>query len=123
MLLVHNERMESFLPEVATPVLAEIHAAGVAPVCFGDRPSQSVLVTRHHDEVDVVRHETVGQHGRFGAFTSILCKRKVGAVVVIAEEDRLASIAALGDVMGVIRDDESGHPGHRWYLRACVPWP
>jgi hypothetical protein len=44
-------------------------------------------------------------------------------MVLVGEEDRLAAIAALRDVMGDIRDHEAGEAGHaRSDSRTCPQW-
>jgi hypothetical protein len=42
-----------------------------------------------------------------------------GGIILVAEEERLPpAVAALGDVMGDVQDDDAGKPDHGSVLRA-----
>jgi hypothetical protein len=67
-LLVHDEGVEAFLPQVSAPPVTEIDHPGVAAVCLGNRTAQSVLFARHQDDVHMVRHQAIGPNLRPAAF-------------------------------------------------------
>ena len=67
---------------------------------------------RNADKVDVVGHEAIGQYIETMLDRVLQEPLQISPAVVVAEEDIIASIAALGDVMGETRDDYSGDPWH-----------
>ena len=60
-----------------------------------------------HDEMDVIRHQTVAVHHKLETLRGLSEKRQKDPPVVIYEEDVLAIIAPLGNVMGTTRNDNS----------------
>ena len=79
---------------------------------LAERPRQPFLAVRHEDEMHVVRHQAVGPAG--DAVLAALAGQEIAIefVVVIAEEHPLAPVAALREVMGKPRDDETSDAGH-----------
>ena len=51
------------------------------------------------DEVDVIGHETVAENAEAGWDGALCEKVKVSRAVLVGEEDVLAVVSALGDVM------------------------
>ena len=77
-----------------------------------ERAAQPVGIGRHEDEVHMVRHQAPGPHldccgaAIFGEQVAI--KRIVG----VAKEGTRAAIAALGDMVRMTGDDDTGEAGH-----------
>ena len=50
--LIHDERVEPFLPQVPPPALAEIDHPGVAPMGFTQGIPQTKLRRRHQNQIE-----------------------------------------------------------------------
>lgn len=79
---------------------------------FPDGPREPLLFARYNNEMHMIWHQAVGPH--FDACLSQLFGEKIAINLLIAiiEKDGLAPVAALGDVMGAIRDDDAGDTRH-----------
>ena len=79
---------------------------------LAERPRERLLAVRHENEMNVVRHQTIGPAS--DAVLAALASQKVAIelVVVIAEEHSLAPVAALREVMGKSGDDEASDTSH-----------
>jgi hypothetical protein len=76
------------------------------------QPVQARQIGRHGHEMNVIWHEAV-RHDLYGMSQGILAKQlQVPQVILLAEENSLTMIAALGYVMGDSRKDESRMPRH-----------
>ena len=62
--------------------------------------------------MDVVRHEAIGPHRDARLATALAEKIEIEQIVVVAEEDIQAPVAALRDMMRQIGDDETSDAGH-----------
>ena len=65
----------------------------------------------------MVGHEAIGQYIETMLDRVLQEQLQISPAVVVAEEDVIAAIAALGDVMGETRDDYSGDPWHAAILQ------
>jgi hypothetical protein len=83
----------------------------LAPVQQRQRPAQAVGIGRHQDEVHVVRHQAPRPHGDAGGVTMLGEEVAIEGVVVVAKERTRAAVAALGDMVRVIRNDDAGKAG------------
>jgi len=59
------------------------------------------------DQVQVVGHQTVAEQAELFAAAELAQAFEVEAAVVVEQEDVLAIVAALGDVMGAAWDDDA----------------
>ena len=73
---------------------------------------ESIAGLRFEDEVDVIRHEGVGDDTDFVLGGVAVQERKVEVAVGVGEEDVLAVVAALRDVLGESGRCESWHASH-----------
>ena len=110
--LVHDVRSESPLPQVSPPSFTEVDAAGVVEVCLANGRCQGLFVWGNDDQVDMVGHEAVAPE-----FNCIVCapladEVEVGLIVFVGEEGLLATVAALGDVVRVDWCNGSRYPCH-----------
>jgi len=93
----------------AAPAIDEIRAA---PVSFADGAAQTRLVARHRDDVNMVGHQAPGPdlhmppHGLPGQQIAI------DALVALLEEDRLPSVATLGNMAGRMADNDAAQASH-----------
>ncbi len=62
--------------------------------------------------MDVVRHEAVGGNLEVGLLAASVAEVEVKEVVAVFEEDLLAAITPLGDVMGYAFSGDSGDLCH-----------
>ena len=59
MVLVHRERRETPLPQIAPPPFAEVNVTRITPVRFADAATQPVERFRHGDRMDMIRHQAI----------------------------------------------------------------
>ena len=85
-------------------VLAEVDASRVVSMCLVDRPPQPVGGSRRGDHVDVIGHQTISPDFHRFCLAPLGHQRQVGRVILVAEERRLPTVSALGDVVR--------HPGN-----------
>ena len=111
-LLVHRDRAEPRLKQVAGHPEACIDRRRVAPMRLAERASERLRAVGNENEVNVVGHQTIGPDR--DALFAALDRQDIAIerIVVVAKEDALAPVAALRDVMGKAGDDELGDAGH-----------
>ena len=100
------------------PVLHAIDPLRVLHVKGLQCSMQAIGRTWHDDQMDVIRHQAVGENldsvpGREGAQQG-----QVRVPVVVAEEDRATAVAPLGDVMRYAWDDDTRNTRHAYRLDA-----
>ncbi len=94
------------------PVLAPADVAGVAPMGLADRPAQPLGGLGGGDEVDVVRHQAIGPDLDAAALAPLCHQVQIGAVVGVAEEGLLPTVAPLGDLVRATRCDHASQSRH-----------
>lgn len=114
MRLVHRDRSEATLPEMSAPAPAAVDLDGIAGVRRRQGRPQAVFMRRHQDEVDVVGHEAPRPDGRAALPAEVTEQVEVEKMVVVAEEDAPAAVAALSGVVGQSRQDLAGGARHPW---------
>lgn len=112
MRIVHRVAGEAALEQIAAPSLARVDVARVAPMRLGQRGAQAVRCFGDEDEVDVRVHQAPGEAGHARRRAALPEQIEIEDAVGIGEEDRLAAIAALGDVVRGVGDDDAGEAGH-----------
>jgi len=105
-------RIEAILPEVAGLGSADVEVAGVIVVGKTDGAGEGAGGGGRGDDVDVVGHEAVAEDVDLVGGGVFLEEREVEGTVGIREEDVLAVVAALGDVVRAVGDDDAGAAGH-----------
>ncbi len=110
---VERKRVKALLPEVAAPSLAEVDAARVAAVGLAQGGAEPVFVRRHENEMDVVGHQAIGPHLGARLAAPLAEQGEIVSVIVVLEEHRQASRAALDHVMRMFGDDQSRCSWHR----------
>ena len=95
MRLVHRNRAEPSLPQMARPALPCIDVAGIMAMDIAEGSAQPVSIPRHGDDVDMVGHQAIapdldmGPAGRFGE------QVEIELIIPIFEEGLLAPVTAL----------------------------
>jgi hypothetical protein len=97
---------------VSAAALAAIDRDGIAGVGRRQGRAEPVLACRDEDEMDMVWHQAPGPDRSAALPAEAPQEGEVEGVVVFAEEDALAAIAALGDVVGQSRQDLAGGSRH-----------
>ena len=112
MILVHDDRAETALPEMAGAPAPRMNNAGIAAVHAGQRATKSVCVGRHQDKMHMVWHQTPGPHFDTGS-TAVICQEvAVERIIIVAEEGARTTIATLSDMVRKTGDNEAGKPSH-----------
>ena len=62
-------------------------------------PAQTIVITRHSNDVDVVRHKAIGPDLDPGALCALGQKIKVKCVIAILEKCLLAAVPTLRDMV------------------------
>jgi hypothetical protein len=73
---------------------------------------RQVRTIRVQHEVIVIAHQAIGQHLRFNALHALLQNAEQLSTVAVALENRLALVAAGGDVVDRIREFDSQGAGY-----------
>ena len=76
-------------------------------------PRQRVFPTRNNDQMDVVRHPAPAEQLGLARLEMERKQLLVAAPVFVGQEDVLAVVAAVGDVMRHARRDHPRLAGHR----------
>jgi len=112
MLLVHHYCAEPTLPQMPGPAMPRVDETGVAPMRVGKRATQTVLVRRHNDDVNMVGHQAIGPDLGCGPTSGIAEQIEIKSVIAVLEEGLLPAIAALGHVLGIAGQDEARETSH-----------
>ena len=112
MFLVHGDGAEPALPEMTAAFAPRLNDSRIASMDACQCAAQPVRIGRHQDEVNVIRHQAPAPHldpgrGAIGG-EQVAIKRIVG----LAEESPRAAVAALGDMVRMTGDDDTGEAGH-----------
>jgi hypothetical protein len=99
MVLIQNHRTEAALPQMSGPPVAGVDAGGLAAVGFTEHGPQTIRLAGNGDQMHVVRHQAPGDQPRAGLRRMDSQEIDIGTIVIVAEEDALAPIAALRDMM------------------------
>lgn len=110
---VQRARVEPRLPEVAGPPLATMEDLGVPSVGRPEGSRKRRWMRRLHDEMNVIRHQTVGEDLEAVAVRRSLQDRLVEEEIRFRVEDGHAPRPTLCHVVRDSRDDVSRSSGHR----------
>ena len=94
-LLVHRDRAEPRLEQMAGHPEAGVDRRRVAPMRLAERAPERLLAVGDENEVNVVGHQTIGPDRH--AVLAALVRQEIAIerIVVVAKEDALAPVAAL----------------------------
>jgi hypothetical protein len=118
MRVVERNRGKAALKQMPGPARSRIDESGVLPVRLADCTGEPIRTGWNEYEMHMIGHQVIcpGLHrGLAAAFgQKIAVERIIGGF----KENRLAAIAALGDVMGKPRSNDAAEPHHAvimWY--------
>ena len=97
---------------MAAALQPRVHLAGIAAMHRCQRTPKSVLIRRHQDQVDVIRHQHPGPDRDVGGPAGGSQKVAVERVIRITEEGLRAPVSPLGHVMRQTGDDETSKARH-----------
>ena len=100
------------LPEESYPSMAPVNCLCIGLVGLAESRGQACRPERHGDEMDMVVHQAIGPYGQAGDVPPLLQKAEIVGFVIVREENVLAAIAALHDVMGNPGNDDSSGSRH-----------
>lgn len=104
-------RIQSSHP-TGRPVVSERPSAAKAPVQIAEGAPQPILALRRRDDMDVVGHQAIGPDLDRRLGRRFAEQVAIEAVIRIAEERRLPPIAALGDMVRNVGNDQAGDASH-----------
>ncbi len=104
--------VETMAPEMAGFTAADVEPAGVVVVSEADGAGESLGRGGGGDDVDVVGHEAIAEDIDLVSGGVLLKEFEVDFAVSVGEEDVLAVVAALGDVVRAVGDDDAAASGH-----------
>ena len=87
------------MPKVPNTVTVAIQFQGVLRVCLAERKCQRFRASGNHDKMNVIGHQAPSEDAYITAAGMLAKYLKIADTVLIGEEDILAVVAALGDVM------------------------
>lgn len=110
--LIQRAGKESVLPEMAAAAVQPVDVLAIEPVSAADDSGQRMGLAGNDHEVDVIGHQAVGQDSQPMPRRLLGQQIEIGPSVVIDEEDILAIVAALDDVVGQAGKDDARDARH-----------
>lgn len=105
--LIQRARKESILPQVAATAVEPVDVLGVELVRAFQDVGQGGFAVRHDDEMDVIGHQAVTFYSQIKTFRRFGQEGQENLPVIIDEENILAIITPLGNVMSTTCNDNS----------------
>lgn len=109
--LVHRDRAEPALPQMASPAVPRVDPPGIAAVGVGKGRPEPVGIGGNDDQVNVVGHQAIGPDLSRRGLCGLGQQLAIGEKIILLEKGRAATIAALRDMIGQSGDDEPGKSG------------
>ncbi|HTW92556.1 MAG TPA: hypothetical protein VMH22_12725 [bacterium] len=109
---VERTRVEATLPDPTTVFLRAIDMLGIPKMYGLEHGGKRTGLGRHCDQMHMVGHQTVGEDVESTLGSVVPKQTQVSTIVRPDEEDAIATIAALGDVVWDARDYDSRHAWH-----------
>jgi hypothetical protein len=110
--LIHHHGAEATLPEMSRALLACVDVAGVAAMGRGKGASQPILVAGREDQLHRVGHQHPGPHLDLRRPAGRRQQIAVELGVFVTEEVSRATVAALGHVVRLTGNHETGKAGN-----------
>ena len=118
--VVHRERGEPRLEQMAGRAGAGVDERGEAPMRFPHRPRQRVGVGGDQNELNVVGHQAIGPAGDPVGAAALGEKIAIEGVIARLGEQRLPAIAALRHVMGQAGNGDAGETRHQASISGAI---
>jgi len=113
---VKRTGVEAVLPEMSGAGMETIDVLGVAEMRARHSESEGAWMRGDRDQMNVVSHETVAEDIEFADTGEVSKKTKIVVAVIVCEEDILAVVTPLGNVMRYTRDDDASGSCHACML-------
>lgn len=97
--LVHGAREEPISPKMARSAVMVVDVLRVPLVRSPDRELETPSLSRHPNEVHVIGHQAVRFDPEFVLLAIVRKDIEVETPVIFGEEDRLAVVATVGDMV------------------------
>src|SRR5258708_4255139 len=119
-MLVHGDRAETALPEMAGAPAPRMNNAGVAAGDAGPRPAQPRGGGRRQEEMNKGGRQAPSPHPPIRRGPERRQEIAVERAILVAKKGARAAVAAVGDMTRNAGDDDAGEAGHANYrLRRC----
>jgi hypothetical protein len=79
---------------------------------LAQRCPKAILLTWHHDQMNMIRHQAISPNLCPCFFRELRHQLNVIPIIILAEKRLLTTIATLSHVMRVTWNDNTRHPGH-----------
>jgi len=96
------------LPNMARPLSLPVEALGITHVQRFEGLLQPIVSGGDGDQMDVVRHQAIGQHFNLVLVGVFFEPSQVNPSIIIVKKHRFTPIAALGDVVRITGKNSSG---------------
>jgi len=116
MVLVHRHRAEPPLPEMPGAALARMDSARVSAMDARQDPAQPVFVLGAQDQMNVVGHQRPSPDRDLGFARRAAEEVAIGGVIRIRIERPPPPVAALGDVVRRVGNNDASKAGHEGAL-------
>src|ERR1035438_3678768 len=114
--IVHGAGKETVLPHMAGFTAPQVQPPRIVHVRPAQALSQRGLRGRNGDQMNMVPHEAIADDTSRASAGVVGQQLEVQGVIGVFEEDALAAVAALRDVMPAARDNDAGDACHGEYL-------
>ena len=104
--------MKAVLPQMPCPPAAPVEALSVARVTLAQGAGKRIGSLGNRHQMDVIRHQAIAEQRDAAAPRAFAQSFKIEAPVIVEQEDILAVVAPLCDVMRHARRHHPGHPSH-----------
>ena len=112
MRLVHCHRAEPALPEMPGTLLARMDRTGIGAMHPRQGAPESIPVLRHEDQMDVIGHEAPSPDFDIAGAARAGEEIAIERIIIGTEERLLPAVAALGDMVRDVRNDDPGEASH-----------
>jgi hypothetical protein len=109
---VHHDRGEASLKQMARHPQPCVDERRIAPMRLAQRPSEPLGRPWRQNQMDVIGHQAIAPNSDPLAPACLAQQIAIERIIVLTEEHGPAPIAALGDVMRQVRDDETADARH-----------
>ena len=120
--VVEHAAEEAALPEPAAAIEPTMEILGILAREMLHEPADGVLDLAGDDKVNVVGHDRVAVDANLAEIGVVVQESEKLGAVIVAEEDRLAIVAALGEVEWVSGGRESGFALTPVPLKSKLKW-
>jgi len=115
-LSLNQTRAVASLPQGAGAVIGGVDIGHIAATNGLHQFGQSIGLRGRHQQMDMIGHQDISMDGTARAFSRVLHRGEVEAIVFVTKENRLAIMTPLDDVLGNIKKIVPGVPRYDGFL-------